>query len=132
MNRPVPFEIHENDCEFEGWDSLGSRLTRWRTLISGDRTPTDSLTVGVAELEIGEARAFCLHKHAQAEVYYILFGEGVVTISGKDYSVRPGTAVFIPGGAEHGVWNTGTEVLRLLYVFPTSSVTEVKYEFPLP
>lgn len=132
MARTVPFEIHENDCEFEGWGDSETRQARWRNLISGDRTPSDSLTVGVAELEPGEARAFCLHTHAQAEVYYILSGEGIVTISGTDHLVRPGSAVFIPGGAEHGVWNTGTEVLRLLYVFPTRSVTEVKYEFPLP
>lgn len=130
MDRTAPFTIHEDDCEFEGWADPETRQARWRTLISGDRTPTDSLTVGVAELESGESRAFCLHRHAQAEVYYILSGEGIVTISGTDHLVRPGTVVFMPGGAEHGARNTGTELLRLLYVFPASSLSEIEYKFP--
>jgi mannose-6-phosphate isomerase-like protein (cupin superfamily) len=124
------FVIQEEDCELEGSGAPEFGLVRWRTLISGDRTPTDSLTVGVAELECGESRHFRPHKHIQAEVYYVLSGEGTVTISGTDYAVRAGTTVFIPGGAEHGARNTGTELLRLLYVFPAHSFAEIKYEFP--
>ena len=124
------FVIQEEDCEFEGSLEAEPGSVRWRTLISGDRTPTDSLTVGVAELEPGESRFFRPHKHAQAEVYYILSGEGAVTISGIDHPVRPCTTVFIPGGAEHGARNTGAELLRLLYVFPSDSFAEIKYEFP--
>jgi mannose-6-phosphate isomerase-like protein (cupin superfamily) len=132
MSQPRPFVIHEDSCEFEGWDDIAPSSLRWRTLISGDRTPTDSLTMGVAELEAGKSTSFRPHKHAQAEVYYILSGEGTVTISGTEHMVRPGTAVFVPGGAEHGVRNTGAHLLRLLYVFPAQSFADVKYEFPAP
>jgi mannose-6-phosphate isomerase-like protein (cupin superfamily) len=130
MSRADPFLIHEEECEFEGSDEPTPGRVRWRTLISGDRTPTDSLTVGVAELDPGESRDFVPHKHAQAEVYYILSGEGIVNISGAEHPVRPGTAVFIPGGTAHGARNTGTQLLRLLYVFPSDSFADVKYEFP--
>jgi mannose-6-phosphate isomerase-like protein (cupin superfamily) len=130
MSKSEAYVIHEEDCEFEGSETAAPGSVRWRTLISGDRTPTDSLTVGVAELEPGESRLFRPHKHAQAEVYYILSGEGTVTILGTDHRVRPGTSVFIPGGTEHGARNTGTELLRLLYVFPSNSFAEIKYEFP--
>lgn len=129
MNRTAPFTIHEDDCDFEGWADPEARQARWCTLISGDRTPTDSLSVGVAEVDLGESRALRLHRHPQDEVYYILSGAGVVTISGTDYPVRQGTAVFIPGGAEHGARNTGSERLRLLYVFPARSFSEIEYEF---
>jgi oxalate decarboxylase/phosphoglucose isomerase-like protein (cupin superfamily) len=43
--------------------------------------------------------------------------------------VRAGTAVFIPGHAEHAVRNTGTKPLHFVYVFPIHSFDEVEYEF---
>ena len=57
-------------------------------------------------------------------------GEGVVVIDGREHPVRPGTALFIPGDAEHGVRNTGEEPLRLLYAFPVDSFDQVEYAFP--
>lgn len=130
MSPIQPFVIHEQECEFERWDEPAAGRVRWRTLLSGDRTPTESLTLGVAELESGEAKDFRPHRHAQAEVYYILSGEGTVTIAGKEYPVREGSAVFVPGDAVHGARNTGRELLRLLYVFPADSFDEIEYEFP--
>jgi mannose-6-phosphate isomerase-like protein (cupin superfamily) len=132
MSRLEAFVIHEEDCAFEGWSEPSPGRVRWRTLISGDRTPTSLLTAGVAELEPGESRAFRPHSHAQAEVYYILSGQGIVTISGTEHAVRAGSAVFIPGSTEHGAQNTGAELLRLFYVFPANSFAEIEYEFPSP
>jgi len=130
MSQLEAFVIQEEDCEFEGAGEPEAGSVRWRTLISGDRTPTNSLTVGVAELEPGESKSFRPHKHAHAEIYYILSGEGAVTISGTDHPVGPRTAIFIPGGAEHGARNTGNAPLRLLYAFAADSFAEIKYEFP--
>lgn len=127
--RSEGFVIHEEDCEFEGAPEATSGSVRWRTLISGDRTPTESVTIGVAELEPGESSHFRPHRHAHAEVYYILAGEGTVFVSGSEHLVRPGTTVFIPGGVEHGALNTGTGLLRLLYVFPSDSFSDIEYEF---
>lgn len=130
MPRARPFVIHEEECELEQWGDAADARVRWRTLLSADRTPTGSLTVGVAELPPGTSEDFRPHRHEQPEAYYILAGEGIVTISGVEYPVRPGTAVFIPGNVLHGAINTGTELLRLLYVFPAASFDEVRYEFP--
>ena len=79
MSLSEPFVIHEEQCEFEGQGEAAPGSVRWRTLISGDRTPTESLTVGVAELEPGESRPFRPHKHAQAEVCYVLSGKGTIS-----------------------------------------------------
>src|SRR5438067_973930 len=64
----------------------------WKTLLSGDRTPSDALTLGIARLPPGEA--LHEHHHAQAELYFVLDGAGEVTIDGESRSVGAGTAVF--------------------------------------
>jgi mannose-6-phosphate isomerase-like protein (cupin superfamily) len=43
------------------------------------------------------------HYHRRsAELYYVLEGEGVVTLDGKAVAVRKGTIVHIPPGVIHG------------------------------
>ena len=125
--------VQEEACELEGWDVPGVGKVIWRTLLSGDRTPTSGLTVGIAEIEPWhDNNLYVPHRHAAPEVYYILAGEGVVTIAGVDYPVRPGATLFIPGNTWHGTRNTGSVALRLLYAFAVDSFTDVLYEFGFP
>ena len=56
-------------------------------------------------------------------------GEGVVTLNGRERAVKAGSAVFIPGMAEHGLRQTGTAVLRLFYGLPVDSFDSVEYLF---
>ncbi len=122
--------MQEEACELEGWDVPGVGKVVWRTLLSGDRTPTAGLTMGIAEVApFHDTDLFVPHRHAVAEVYYILAGEGIVTIAGVDYPVRPGATLFIPGNTWHGTRKTGSEGLRLLYAFAVDSFTDVVYEF---
>ncbi len=132
MTRAEPFVVHETQCPVEGTRERAAGAVRWRTLLSADRTPTAALTLGVVELEPGDGTAPRLHRHAQPETYYVLEGEGRVRIGDREEALRPGHTVFIPGGALHAAWNTGTSVLRILYAFPTDSFAEVEYEFPEP
>ena len=121
----------EEDCELDRWDDELRGIVAWRTLFSGDKTPTSALTVGVAELPPGASGPGQPHRHPQPEVYYILSGQGVVWVGGKSGDVSAGSAVFIPGNAPHYARNTGADVLRLLYVFAVDSFDEVQYEFPV-
>ena len=57
-------------------------------------------------------------------------GQGVVQISGEEYALQPGSLVFIPGDAPHGLRNTGNEVLHRLYVFAVDSLDQVTYKRP--
>ena len=100
----------------------------WHTLISQPQTNTSDLSAGVAVCPPGTGR-LCEHRHAQAEIYYILDGAGRVNVDGKSYEVQPGSVVFIPSDAEHGVVNIGTVPLRWFYVYPTSSFENVIYRF---
>ena len=130
LDQPLaPVIIHEEECEQEGWDDGVRGSIKWWTLLSADRTPSQSLTCGVAEIKYGSGEALRKHKHIQAEVYHILSGQGLVTIADQAYPVRVGSTVFIPGNAEHGIQNTGEEALRFFYVFAADSFAEIKYEF---
>lgn len=120
--------VHESTSPVEGWDDPVRGTVTWRTLLSGDRTPTSQMTLGVAE--IGPGVPLRLHRHAPAEIYYVLSGEGVVVIDGVEHAIRTGTSVFIPGNALHGARSTGREPLRILYVFAADSFSDVEYVFP--
>ncbi len=121
-----PFVVREEDCPLEGWDTAGRGEVRWRTLLSGDRTPTEAMTMGVAEVL---ETTLHLHRHAHPETYHVLSGAGTLQIDGVDYPLSAGTTAFIPGDAWHGAYRIGDEVLKLLYVFATDSFDDVHYEF---
>lgn len=127
MGRARPHLVRLEDQKLEGWDDPVKGRVAWRTLFSGDATPTEALTVGVAELAPGDWLG--LHRHAPAEIYYILEGAGMVSLDGQEHAVAAGCAVFIPGDAEHGIRNSGATALRLLYAFPADSFGEVEYRF---
>ena len=132
MSRPRGVVVQERDCPLEGWDDDVRGKVVWRTLLSGDRTPTAQLTLGVTELGPGQPDPFLPHRHAQTEIYYVVAGEGVVEIDGVEYALRAGSSVFIPGDVPHGARNTGSDVLRILYVFAADAFSDVHYVFPDP
>lgn len=121
--------VHESSCPLESWDEAQRGNVVWRTLISGDRTPTSQMTLGVAEIGPGDTEHLGLHRHEAAEIYYVLSGEGVVSIDGAEHPLRAGSSVFVPGNVLHGARNTGRETLRLLYVFAADSFSGVEYVF---
>lgn len=111
----------------DGWNDPVRGRVSWRTLFSGDVTGTDRLTCGVAELEPGGWLG--LHRHAAAEVYHVLDGEGVVTLAGAEHPVSAGSAVAIPADVEHGIRNAAPTVLRFFYCLAADSFSDVEYRF---
>lgn len=105
----------------------------WRQIFSRPATPTDSLNLGIAHFPprtASEESFEALHRHEQAEFYYILSGQGTVRIAGVDYDVTSGHALFIPGDAEHGFWNTSQEEeLVFLWGFGVDGFDQVVYRF---
>ena len=121
--------VHEADCELEGWDEPAPGLVTWRTLFSGERTPTQGLVQGVAEVRATLETRPGLHRHAHAETYYILSGRGVIDLDGEMRPLAPGDAVFIPSNAWHAAWSESEAPLRILYTFAADAFDDVVYEF---
>ena len=54
------------------------------------------------------------HKPPNEEAFYVISGCGEVVVDGQRSAVSTGSAVLVPGGAEHQLVNTSHEVLRVL------------------
>lgn len=122
-----PFSADSATLPDERWDNPARGSIRFRTLISAPATPTDSLVCGVALMAPGET--FALHSHPQPEVYFGLEGEGEVMIDGAAHRLAPGVALFIPGGALHGIPLAAT-ALKWFYTFAADSFDDIRYRFP--
>ena len=116
------YVVDEASVPVESEDDSG---VSWRTLTSSDRTPTRELTSGVCEITPGGVLA--LHRHPTLELYYFLEGTGVVQLGDAERPVAPGVTVSIPADLPHALRNTGDTVLRLFYVFPADSFSQIVY-----
>ena len=62
-----------------------------------------------------------IHKHLnEEEVIYIQYGTGLFTLGEKEYEVKAGSVAYVPKGVWHGLRNTGTADLRMLFSFTPS------------
>ena len=125
-----PVVVQESTREWETWpdEEIAEKgLVYWKTLVSGDLTQSEALTMGIAKIPPTEALRE--HRHRQEEIYLIMEGNGLVRIDGETRAVGTGSAVFISGNAAHSCENTGASDLRFAYVFPANSFAEVEYVF---
>ncbi len=56
-----------------------------------------------------------VHK-VQEQVYYVLEGEGILTLDDAKHLMRPHDYVYVPPGIRHSFTNTGTDGLVFLVV----------------
>ena len=127
MDDPAPVVLHEHDIDPESWDDPTRGKLAFRTLFGGQAASAGPFTAGVADLAPGEWLG--LHSHEQAEIYYVLRGELELRLDGAERRLHAGSAVFIPGGAAHGLRNAGATAARLFYTLAAGSFDEVQYVF---
>jgi mannose-6-phosphate isomerase-like protein (cupin superfamily) len=122
--------VHHDDLTAEVWDDPTRGRLAFTTLFSNDLTPTNTFTAGLADVPPGGWLG--RHRHTPAELYYVVAGQGSLTLDGVEHPVRAGSAVCVPGDVEHGISNTGTEPLRFFYAFALAGFAEVQYRFSQP
>lgn len=82
-----------------------------------DTKNTDAQRLNLAHVNIDEGRTAQPHLHRETEeLYFILGGQGEVSIGSSVCAVSEGSAVFIPPGYVHTIKNTGRTTLRLLAI----------------
>jgi len=76
-----------------------------------------SLFKHVRDLTLFEHSTIGEHPHADdEELFYIVEGEGVMTIEGEEQTVGPGDCILTQSGSSHGLRNEGKGALRILVV----------------
>ncbi len=105
-------------------DSPQERSTcGWRHLLISRQDRDQNVAAWVHAVDIDGAR---LHYHrAGTELYYVLEGEGTVSLDGAEHPVRKGSLVHIPPGVVHGA----TGRMRVLVV-GISDISEEDLFFP--
>lgn len=108
----------------------GDGIRSW--LLASPRTcGTRHLTITRVDIEPGGRQR--LHHHEAEQVYFILDGGGEMTVGQETAPVGPGDCVFIPGGAPHGLVNSGEEPLRYVSAAaPAFSAADLAAMWPLP
>lgn len=84
-----------------------------RELLAHRNSGIRNQSLAEARLPVGASTQEHYHPKAE-EIYYITHGMGRMWIEGEFREVKVGDAIAIPPGQKHKLWNTGTEVLRLL------------------
>jgi quercetin dioxygenase-like cupin family protein len=72
-----------------------------------DASTDENLKTLVVKLQPGGE--IPLHTHPTLELFYIMEGEGIVTINDTEQKVTPGDAIYAPTGSVHGIRNESSE-----------------------
>jgi len=58
------------------------------------------------------------------ELYYVIEGQGEIKIDGKPYPLTEHSAMLVPAGMRHDVFNTGKDDLKLFAMFTSPLYTQ--------
>jgi mannose-6-phosphate isomerase-like protein (cupin superfamily) len=64
-----------------------------------DFVSTKGIRAGIIRLHPGENDT--QEPHSVDEVYYVIKGNGIIKIDGKDHEIRQGTSIFVPAKTHH-------------------------------
>ena len=108
---------------FQQWS--GEVPHDWLTVpVAGQQRPwghydvlADEPTHKVKRITVEPGQRLSYQRHAKrAEHWFVVSGEGVVTLDGEARPVSPGSAIDVPVGTAHRVASTGTEPLVFIEV----------------
>jgi len=110
--RLIRFDEAEPVARGEGIESI--RLTP-------DPLEGQDFTMGVTTFPPGTS--IRLHSHNTIEQVTVLEGEGIAVINGEEIPARPYDTTQMPPGEFHRFINTGSTIMRILWVYGSTHVT---------
>lgn len=95
------------------------------TIVTGGELPGVSLGLAVVKDRIRPH-----YQKVSDEIYYVLRGEGELTVGGETSHIREGDVVIIPKGLVHGFVNSGSTPCLILFSSGPKFVPETDRFFP--
>jgi mannose-6-phosphate isomerase-like protein (cupin superfamily) len=77
---------------------------------------SEEFMAGITVFEPGEASSYHVHPISE-EVNLVMSGSGIVVSDGEEAEFGSGSVMWVPKGVHHQHRNTGTEPLKLLWVY---------------
>lgn len=82
-----------------------------------DRTTSAITQCSLAEETLPPGRSVTPHRHRQIEeIYYVVSGQGLMTVGDESREVEAGDAIYIPRGQRHILENTGVDPIKLILI----------------
>ena len=88
---------------------------RLREILHPDRADL-ALRYSLAHATVAPGQTTALHQLTTSEVYYILEGQGRMSVDGVRSDVGSGDTVYIPPNARQSITNTGTDSRTFLCI----------------
>ena len=111
----------ENIFSLEGMDFPSGRKTR---VMIGSNGAIDGKHFCQGYVVLSPGGSVPPHEHAAEETYTILSGEGEMTVDGETAMVGLGDFVLIPPHQLHGLRNTGSSEMEMMFVFAPPLVAD--------
>ncbi len=84
---------------------------------SGVPVPEMEIPFSIAHAIIKPGETTKLHRlHRSVEIYYVLEGEGIISIDGESAPVHSGQVIYIHPGSTQQLRNTGNSILSILCI----------------
>jgi mannose-6-phosphate isomerase-like protein (cupin superfamily) len=97
--------FHKDEAPRYKRDNITSYL-----LVSEQMCGSKNLTTTIVEMQPEGVQK--VHSHGPEQMYYLLEGEGAITVGNETEIVHAGDCIFIPSNTPHGLENTGASLLR--------------------
>lgn len=88
-----------------------------------DATGVADTPLAVTWVEVDPGARQLPHHHPQTQVYVIISGSGLMRVGDEVQPVGVGDLVYVPSNAQHGIENTGNEMLS--YVSAATPVIDL-------
>ena len=97
-----------------GLDDPGHRRKVFRFV--SPETGSAEFMAGITIFEPGEASSYHIHAESE-EINVVLAGSGLMSSEGEEAVFDTGAAMWVPRGVPHQHTNTGSEPLKLLWIY---------------
>ena len=79
---------------------------------------TEHIQAGILRLHVNDVDM--QEPHPVDEVYFVIRGEGVINLNGKDYPIKEGSSIYVQGGAEHR-FRSSSQYLVVFYALASGN-----------